>query len=119
MNIYQYLLTLITKIEELAIHDISQINGSSENSDVLFFTENALNSILITMGKFTEIILNHNSTAYDLFKNSTLNSLLLVIGLMLSIMIGSWVLILLLRKMFKEVYESFLSLNEGDFEERT
>ena len=58
-----------------------------------------------------------NATYQD-FIDFVLLCLFIIIGMMIVLVIASTVCILLVRRMFKEIYNSFLNITEGEFEER-
>lgn len=120
MSIYQgYLLMTTTKILELVGEDIARIDNADNDREILYFTENAMNGLPLAYLPFGDYLYANMNSTYQDFIDFVLLCLFVIIGMMIILVIASTVCILLVRRMFKEIYNSFLNITEGEFEERS
>lgn len=120
MSIYQgYLLMTTTKILELADKEITKLSTAEINREVLYWTENAMNGIPIAYIPFGDYLYTNMNSTYQDFIDFVLLCLFVIIGMMIVLVIASTVCIMMVRKMFKDIYNSFLNITEGEFEERS
>lgn len=120
MSIYQgYLLMTTTKILELISEDISVFDNSNNNRNILYFTDNAMNGIPLAYISFTDYLYKHMNNTYEDFIRFVLVCLFVIIGMMITLVVASTIFILRIRRMFQEIYTSFLNITEGEFDERS
>lgn len=119
MSIYQgYVLMTTTKILEVVDKPISQISVEKKNRETLYFIENSLNGVPLAYMPFTEKLFTDMNTTYQNFTQFTVTSLMVVTGLMIVLLTVSTICILLIRQMFKEIYNCYLNITEGELDER-
>lgn len=107
------------KILNLADKPIEKLRRDNGNRDVLFFTENAMNSHAMTIEKMDSILIDAQVNTYFEFMQTVLRLLIFTIALMVILLICSVLALLMTRNMFKDIYQSFLNITEGEFEERS
>lgn len=78
-----------------------------------------MNSHAMTIEKMDQILIDAQVKTYLDFMQTVISLLIATIALMLVLLIASVLVILMVRNMFKEIYQSFLNITEGEFEERS
>ena len=98
------MLLTAAKILNLIEQPIEEIRRDNVNRDVLFYTENAMNSHAMIIEKMDQILIEAQVNTYFEFTRTVTFLLIATIAVMIVLLIASVVTILVVRNMFKEIY---------------
>ena len=119
MTVYQgYLLLMTAKSIEISKIPIKKFGQKSLNREILYMFDNSLNGLPMAYEPFNEMLYTGMNGAYEEFMSFVLICLFIIVGLILILMLITIVFILRIKRMFWDIYQSFINITEGEYDER-
>ena len=119
MSIYQgYFLMTTSRIVDLSKIKPEFLGDTINYRDVAYFTENAVSSLPVAYKPFSEFLYSNLDSQYKDFLVYIVSVLLSIVIMILLMVIITIIILLSIRRMFKDVYNSFLNISEGEYDER-
>ena len=119
MSMYQgFFLMTATRIVDMAQKNLEDLLGLKNFRDIAYFTENMMNFLPMAYRPFGNLLFDMQTKHFSDFLVVVLKILVSALSLIvIMVIISSWI-VFSIRIMFKEIYDSFLNINEGEFDER-